>query len=283
MKFGVHVRPTADTLDVRTIGRMVEAHGFESVFFPEHTHIPTVMQSKYPGDPEWLRRCMRMLDPFVALAVVAAVTEQLLLGTGVCLVPQHHPITLAKQVATLDLLSGGRALFGVGAGWGREEMANHGTDPALRWRLMRERLLAIKRIWTEDEPEFQGELVRFGPIWQWPKPIQKPHPPILVGGEGPHVLERVVDYGDEWMPNDHPELEERVGELQRLAAARGRGPIPITVFDAPTDPALIQRYAAAGVTRCVFTIPSNDAEQFGATLARLRELIYRSHTSPVQG
>jgi len=236
-----------------------------------------VTQSKYPGDPEWLRRCMRLLDPFVALGAVAAVTERLRLGTGVCLVPQHHPITLAKQVATLDLLSGGRALFGVGAGWGREEMGNHGTDPALRWRLMRERVLAMKRIWTEDEPEFQGELVRFGPIWQWPKPVQKPHPPVLVGGEGPRVLERVVDYGDEWMPNDHPELEERIGELQRLAAARGRGPIPVTVFDAPTDPALIQRYAAAGVTRCVFTIPSNDAEQFGATLARLRERSTRNH------
>ena len=272
MQFGIHVRPTADTLDVREIGRMVEAYGFDSLFFPEHTHIPTRLQSEYPGDPEWLRTCMQLFDPFVALGAVAAVTERLLLGTGVVLVPQHNPITLAKQVATLDVISGGRVLFGVGAGWGREEMVNHGTDPALRWKLMRERVLAMKQIWTADEPAFYGELVRFDPIWQWPKPAQRPHPPVLIGGEGPRVLERVVDYGDMWMPNDHPEIEQRMGELQRMAQARGRGPIPVTVYAMAEEPEAIARYTAAGVERCVFTVRSPDAEQFRATLGRLADM-----------
>jgi len=204
MRFGVQVRATAETADLREIGRALEASGFESLYLPEHTHIPLSVRSLYPDDPNWLEACKRMLDPFVALASVAAVTTTLRLGTGVALIPQHHPISLAKSVATLDVISSGRVILGVGAGWNEAEMRNHGFDPARRWRLLREHILAMKAIWTNDVAVFHGEELDFDPIWLWPKPVQQPHPPVAIGGEGPHVLDRVLEYGDEWMPNDHP-------------------------------------------------------------------------------
>ena len=273
MRFGVHYAPTAQTLDVGEVGRLLEEHGFESLFLPEHTHLPVRGASVHPSGPQVHDRLRRFLDPFIALTAVAAVTDRLRLGTGVCLVPQHDPITLAKQIATLDLLSNGRFLFGVGAGWNREELRNHGTDPARRWEVMRERVLAMRRIWTEDEAEFHGAFVDFNPIWQWPKPVQRPHPPVLVGGEGPRVLERVLDYGDEWGPNAEPGLEERVAELQRRAAGRGQGAVPVTAFHVAPDLGTLRRYAAAGVTRCVFTLPSGGADQVRPAVARLAELV----------
>jgi probable F420-dependent oxidoreductase len=218
-------------------------------------------------------RLRRFLDPFIALTAVAGVTTRLRLGTGVCLLPEHDPITLAKEIATLDVLSGGRVLFGIGAGWNREELRHHGTEPAARWRVMRERALAMKEIWTNEVAEFHGQYVDFGPIWQWPKPVQRPHPPILVGGEGPGVLDRVLDYGDEWAPNAEPGIAERVVELQELATARGRGTIPVTVMHVPAERDEIARYAAAGATRYVFSLPSGDRDTVERTLARLTALI----------
>src|SRR6185312_16376024 len=198
MKIGVQIRPTDYSLDPRQIGRLVEAQGFESLFFPEHTHIPVATRSLEPDDPEWLETCMHMLDPFIALAAVASVTECLRIGTGVSLILEHDPITLAKEVATLDLLSDGRFLFGVGAGWNRPEMLDHGVDPARRWERLREHVLAMKALWTAERAEFHGRFVDFDPAFQWPKPSRKPHPPVLLGGEGPRVLDRVLDFGDGW-------------------------------------------------------------------------------------
>ena len=177
------------------------------------------------------------------------VTERLKLGTGVCLVIERDPIVTAKEVATLDHISGGRFLFGVGAGWNREEMENHGTDPDTRFRRMRESVEAMKAIWTQDEAEYHGRIVDFDPIWCWPKPVQKPHPPVLVGGLGEKVLDRVVAYGDEWIPNrvKSPEdLSERIAELQRRAEAAGRDPIPVTVFGAKPEAAAARAPARRG-------------------------------------
>ena len=273
MELGLAILLTDYSMAPSELGASAEERGFESLFLPEHTHLPVHGASVHPSGPGVHDRLRRFLDPLIALTAVAAVTELLRLGTGVCLVPQHDPITLAKQIATLDLLANGRFLFGVGAGWNREELRNHGTDPAARWEVMRERVLAMKRIWTEDQAEFHGAFVDFDPIWQWPKPVQRPHPPVLVGGEGPRVLERVLDYGDEWGPNAEPGLEERIAELHRRAAERGRGRIPVTAFHVAPDLATLRSYAAAGVTRCVFTLPSAGADQIRLAVERLAELI----------
>lgn len=273
MQFGVHIEPTERAMDLRDLGRLLEERGFESLWLPEHTHLPVGGASVHPSGPHVHDRLRRLLDPLIGLAAVAALTERLLLGTGVCLVPEHDPIVLAKQVATLDALSGGRVLFGVGAGWNREELRNHGVDPATRWRVLRERVLAMKRIWTEDEAEFHGEFVDFEPIWLWPKPARRPHPPVLVGGEGPRVLDRVLDYGNEWAPNDEPGIVERIPELQRRAAERGRGPIPVTLMHVAPDVDLLRRYEAAGVARCVFSLPGGDAAEVRPVVERLASVV----------
>jgi probable F420-dependent oxidoreductase len=275
MQFGVTMFPTDYAIDVVELGRAAEAHGFESLFVPEHTHIPTSRRTPHPGGAELPREYSHALDPFVALAAVAAATSTLRLGTGVCLVVERDPITLAKEVASLDHLSRGRVLFGVGGGWNQEEMENHGTDPAQRWQVLRERVLAMKAIWTHDEAEFHGRYVDFDPIWQWPKPVQRPHPPVLVGGNGPRVLQRVLEYGDGWMPipgRAGPSIEERMAELERLAAQAGRPPIPVTVFWATPEPRAIEHYAALGVTRCLFGLPAAGADEVLPLLAQYAAL-----------
>ena len=273
MYFGVHVRETADlgSIPLPELARMIEEAGFESIWLPEHTHIPVSVGHEHPEGAEWLATIKRLIDPFVGLAIIAASTSRLRLGTGVCLVPQHHPITLAKQVASLDVLSGGRVLFGIGAGWNAPELAHHGVAPGTQWDVMRECVLAMRRIWTEEEARYAGEYVRFDPIWQWPKPRQQPHPPVLVGGEGPHVLERVFDYGDGWLPNHHPGVEARMTELQRLAAERGRSRIPVTVYATPPDPVQIGQLAESGAIRCVFNLKAGDRGETGWALSRLAE------------
>src|SRR5205814_9965333 len=200
MDFGVMMFPTDDAVALDELARMAEDRGFESLFFPEHTHIPASRETDYPGGGELPAMYSHTHDPFVALAIAAAATERLLIGTGICLVIERDPITTAKEVASLDQLSGGRFLFGVGAGWNREEMENHGTDPGRRFGIMRERIEAMKAIWTEDEAEYHGRYVDFDPIRSWPKPAQEPHPPVLVGGAGEKVLDRVLRSGDGWLP-----------------------------------------------------------------------------------
>ena len=272
MLFGVTTIPVHHGMPVTELGRAVEQAGFESLFFPEHTHIPAEGSALPPSGRELAEGYRHQLDPFLALTAVAMATTALKIGTGICLVAQHDPILLAKQVATLDVLSRGRFLFGVGGGWNQQEMRHHGTEPRQRWRLMRERILAMKRIWTEDEAEFHGSFVDFGPIWCWPKPRQQPHPPVLVGGDGPGTLARVADYGDGWMPGGRlaPEPEHlavRMAELRALSEDAGRSPIPVTAWAMPAEAPLIEQYQKLGVARCVFRLPTGGSEEILPALA----------------
>jgi len=257
------------------LGRKVEERGFESLMLPEHTHIPVSRDTPYPGGGELPPEYSHTLDPFAALAAIAAVTERIKIGTGVCLIIQRDPIVTAKEVATVDQISGGRFLFGVGAGWNREEMENHGTDYRTRFTRMRESVEAMKAIWTEDEAEYHGKIVDFDPIWCWPKPTQKPHPPVLVGGLGEKVLDRVVAYGDEWIPNrvKSPEdLGVRIAELQRRAEQAGRGPIPVSVFGAKPEVRLLERLRDAGVTRSLFYLPAAEPGEVERAMDGLAEV-----------
>jgi probable F420-dependent oxidoreductase len=275
MKFGITMFPTEYSIGPAALARAVEERGLESLLFTEHTHIPTSRRTPWPSGDELPREYSHTLDPFVALSAAATATEHLLIGTGICLVIERDPITLAKEVASLDFISRGRFLFGIGGGWNQEEMENHGTNPARRWKLLRERILAMKAIWTQDESEFHGQFVNFDPIWSWPKPVQKPHPPILVGGDGPRTLQRVVEYGDGWMPipgRGQTPLSERIAELNRLAAEAGRGRIPVSIWGAPSRPDVIQHYAELGVERCLFRLPSAPREEVLPLLDRYAEL-----------
>jgi probable F420-dependent oxidoreductase len=276
VKFGIVMFPTDYAIDPVTLGRAVEERGFDSLFFPEHTHIPTSRRTPWPGGTELPREYSHTYDPFVALGAVAAVTDKLLLGTGICLVVERDPITLAKEVASLDLLSNGRFLFGIGGGWNIEEMENHRTDPDTRFRLMRERIMAMKEIWTKDEAEYDGKLVNFDPIWSWPKPVRKPHPPIYVGGNGAHTLKRVVDYGDAWLPiptRSQIPLSERVRELNEMAEAAGRARIPVTAFGAPPRDEVIAHYADIGIDRCIFWVQPVPESEAIPQLDRYAELV----------
>jgi probable F420-dependent oxidoreductase len=277
MKFGVYMFPTDYAIDPVSLGRAVEGHGFESLFVPEHTHIPTSRRSPFPSGGELPKEYSHTLDPFVALGAVAAATERLMLGTGICLVIERDPITLAKEVASLDFISGGRVLFGIGGGWNREEMENHGTDPTRRWKVLRERIEAMQQIWTEDAAEYHGEFVDFDPIWQWPKPIQKPHPPVIIGGDGANTLQRVVRYGDGWMPiGRRADFKARIDELNRLAAEAGRADIPVTIFGAAPKPEVIDAYAEAGVERLLFHLPPAPRDEVLPLLEQRAELV-RQH------
>jgi probable F420-dependent oxidoreductase len=211
---------------------------------------------------------------------VAAVTTTLRIGTSVCLVTERDPITLAKEVASLDRLSGGRFLFGVGAGWNREEMANHGTDARTRMALLADRVRAMREIWTAEEAEYHGEHVDFGPLWSWPKPVQQPHPPVLVGGNGPGAEDRVLSFGDQWLPQcghlaSVDELRQRVASLRQRAADTGRGPIPVTLFGVPPRTELLDEFAAAGVDRCLLMLADQSVDETLATLDDWAPLIGR--------
>lgn len=269
MDFGLAIFPTDYSAQPAEIATEAEARGFESIWFPEHTHIPVSRDTPYPAGGELPEEYKRIYDPFVSLAVAAQATERLKLGTGICLIVERDPITTAKEVATLDRVSGGRFLFGVGAGWNREEMANHGTDPKRRFSLMAERIAAMKEIWTEEEASYSGEQVSFEPIYSWPKPLQQPHPPILVGGNSDGALQRAVDFADEWIPNPETRLSvlaERIAELQRRASEAGREPIPVTFYGVKPDREALARYAEAGVDRAVFYLPPQPLDQLGELL-----------------
>ena len=271
MKFGLQMFPTDYAIPVTELGKAAEDLGFESLFFPEHTHIPTSRKTEWPGGGPLPMEYSHTLDPFVAMAATAAVTKTLKVGTGICLVMQRDPITLAKEVASVDFLSGGRVLFGIGGGWNEDEMENHGTKPSLRWKILRERILAMKEIWTKDEAEYHGQFVDFDPIWSWPKPAQKPHPPILIGGAGPRTLDRVIEYGDGWMPiggRTGEVLAAKIKELQQMAKDAGRDPIPVSVFGAAPSPEAIERLSAMGVDRILFGIRPTGADEVLPALKR---------------
>jgi probable F420-dependent oxidoreductase len=252
MDFGIGYFPTHDAVGPGAIARLAEERGFASLFFAEHTHIPASRETPYTGGGELPRKYSHTYDLFVALTAAAAATSRLRVGSGICLVIERDPITTAKEVASLDHLSGGRFEFGIGAGWNREEMANHGTNPRTRMRLMRERVEAMKAIWTQDEASYHGEFVEFDRIWSWPKPLQRPHPPVLVGGAGPTVLERVLAFGDAWFPNHQPGLDQRVAELH----SRAERPIDVQVLGMPPEAGAIEDMHKLGASSVMRWIPS---------------------------
>jgi len=267
VKFGIAIFPTDYAIPMAELGPAVEQAGFESLWVAEHSHIPASRETPWPGGAELPKHYWHTLDPFIALTAAALATNKLKVGTGICLVIERDPIHTAKQVASLDHLSDGRFLFGIGGGWNKEEMANHGTEFSTRWKLLRERVEAMKAIWTQDVSEYHGEMVDFGPMWCWPKPIQKPHPPIILGGSGPNALKRVVTYADGWMPN-RGDILSRLPELRELAKAAGRSDIPLTTYPAATKDD-IEKMQNAGVDRCIWYVP---AEGRDPALARLDEL-----------
>ena len=267
MDFGAMMFSTDYSIRPDDLARLLEDRGFESMWVPEHSHIPAERSSPWPGGDDLPQDYWHTYDPFVALTAAAAVTTDLKLGTGICLVIERDPIMLAKEVASVDRLSGGRFIFGIGGGWNREEMANHSTRFRSRWRLLRERILAMKEIWTQEEAEFHGEFVDFDKMWAYPKPVQRPHPPILMGGDGPTTFDRVVEFCDGWMPisgrsGEGTSLQEKIVLLRRQAEEAGRDPasINITIFGARPEPDAIARLEAAGVDRAIFGLPSAERD-----------------------
>jgi probable F420-dependent oxidoreductase len=253
MEIGVAMFPTHDAIDPAHLARLAEQHGFESLFFPEHSHIPASRLSPYGGGGDLPRKYWHTYDLFVALTAAAMATTKLRVGSGICLVPERDPIHTAKAVASVDNLSGGRFEFGIGAGWNREEMENHGTDPRTRMALIRERVEAMKAIWSQDEASYSGKYVNFERIWSWPKPAQRPHPPVLVGGSGPTVLDRVLSFGDAWFPNySVSNILERAAELR----SRAERPVDVMVMGIPADAKVIESYEQAGFRRIVHWLPS---------------------------
>lgn len=275
MKLGVSIFPTDTTIDPGRLARAVEEHGFESLWFPEHSHIPTSRVTPWGGQfdaPPLPEMYWRTHDQFVALTAAAAATRTLKVASGITLVAQRDPIWLAKQVASVDQLSGGRLLFGIGYGWNKEEMAQHGVAYTERRALLREKILMMKALWVEEEAAFDGELVSLEPSWAWPKPLQKPHPPIIMGGgAGPKTFAHIVEFCDGWMPiyGRHP-ITDKLTDMQQAAEAAGRDPatIEVGVFSAPRDATELTELAAAGVARAVFGLPPVDES---IVLAKLEE------------
>lgn len=258
MNYGAFIFSTDYAIRPDELARAMEERGFESLFVPEHTHIPVSRRSPWPGGPDLPKDYWHTLDPFVALGAAAAVTSRLKLGTGICLVIERDPITLAKEVASLDHLSRGRVIFGIGGGWNAEEMENHGTDVSSRWKLLRERIAAMKEIWTKDEAEYHGKFVNFDKIWSFPKPVQKPYPPILMGGGGPHARQRAVDFDGHWMPiGGRDSIEEGMADLRARAARAGKDPATVTVslFGARPEEAKLSAWRDLGVARAIFGLP----------------------------
>ncbi|MER7007880.1 TIGR03619 family F420-dependent LLM class oxidoreductase [Dactylosporangium sp. NPDC000555] len=259
MRFGLFMVPTARALPPQEFGRLAEELGYECVLVPQHTHVPAAQDTAFPLGGDLPDEYRHVFDPLVTLTAIAAATATLKVGTGVCLVLQNDLVTLAKAVATLDQLSGGRVLFGVGAGWNAAEMRTHGVDPATRMPAMVEAVRALQAIWGEDEASYTGKHLTLAPLHSWPKPVQRPHPPVLVGGNHRNMLRRVVTLGAGWMPNagkfDPDRLDRMIGELFELAESCGRPRPGVTVFRAIPRPQTIERYAAAGAERCVFALP----------------------------
>ncbi len=279
MKFGIAMFLTDYSISAVDLARACEARGFESLWLPEHSHIPLSRNSRWPGGGDLPKCYYDVMDPFVALGAAAAVTENLKLATGICLVIQRDPIHLAKEISTLEQISNGRFLFGIGAGWNAEEMADHGTAFETRFKVMAERVEAMRTIWTESKPEYHGEFVDFDAMMTWPKPVQKPTPPVIVGGAFPYGARRAIQYGDGWMPIGGRD-QDIVGMLPRfrqMASEAGRHPddLPVTLFAFPEDEDRLGQARDAGVDRVVFTLPSEDGETMLPKLDALADLAGR--------
>ena len=281
MHYAVMLFPTDYSIAPADLAQEAEGRGFESIWFPEHSHIPASRETPFPGGGDLPKHYYDALDPFVALAAAAAVTKTIKLATGICLVVQRDPIQTAKSVASLDQVSGGRVLFGIGAGWNEDEMRNHGTaDYGRRFKLMRERVEAMKAIWTEKEAEYHGEFVDFDGIFAWPKPVQKPHPPIHVGGGFPGGARRAIRYGDGWIPiAGRDPVAENIAEFRKLAQEAGRDPdsIEVSLFGLGPDEGAVKAARDAGVSRVVFGLPSAGRDSVLPLLDRYAEVM--KHTS----
>ncbi len=281
MKFGASMFFTDYSIGPAELGRAMEARGFDTLWAPEHSHIPLSRKTPFPLGPELPKRYYDVMDPFVTLSVAAGATTTLRLGTGVCLIAQRDPIQTAKLVASIDQVSGGRFTFGVGNGWNQDEMENHGTVFATRHKLARERIEAMKAIWTQDTAEYHGELVNFDPVSTWPKPVQKPYPPILIGGAFPYSARRAIRYGDGWMPQttnaDKTPLTEVIPRFRQMAAEAGRDPaaMRIVIGAQPPDLALIERYQAVGVDMVYPSLESAKADVILPILDRWADIIRR--------
>jgi probable F420-dependent oxidoreductase len=281
MEFGVLMFFTEYAISAVDLGRALEERGFESIWAPEHSHIPTSRRSPWPGGAELPKVYYDAMDPFVSLTAAAIATKALKLGTGVCLVQQRDPIQTAKLVASLDQVSQGRFLFGVGGGWNAEEMADHGTEFKTRFKLMRERIEAMKQIWTRPKAEYHGDMVDFPEMMAWPKPVQQPHPPVLVGGAFPHAARRALRYGDGWIPHasrpQYPDVTGFLPQFRRMAVEAGRslGSVPVTVFGVPEDLDRLKLYRDRGIARALVSLPSAEADEIFPVLDRWAELIRR--------
>ena len=276
MRVGVFYFPTDYGIDISELARAVEERGFESLLLPEHTHIPTSRRTPYPGGGELPKAYSHTHDPFVALSFAAAATTKILLGTGICLIPQRDAIVTAKCVASLDRLSNGRFLFGIGGGWNVDEMENHGARYETRFKLLRERILAMKALWTQDEAAFHGEMVKFDPAWLYPKPAQRPHPPILLGGSSDYTVKRVVEFCDGWLPIARPgfNTKEAVARLRQAASDAGRdlATLSISVFGAPAKEAVLAEYREVGIQRAVLAIPDLSRDEIIGLLDKYARL-----------
>ncbi|OYV36508.1 MAG: hypothetical protein B7Z80_15345 [Rhodospirillales bacterium 20-64-7] len=281
MKFGASMFFTDYSITPAALARAMEERGFDTLWAPEHSHIPLSRKTPFPLGPELPKRYYDVMDPFVTLTAAAMVTTRLRLGTGICLIAQRDPIQTAKLVASIDQVSGGRFLFGVGNGWNQDEMENHGTDFAQRHKIARERIEAMKAIWTQDAAEYRGEFVDFGPMAMWPKPVQKPHPPILVGGAFPYSARRAIRYGDGWLPqttrSDKAPLTEVIPRFRQMAEEAGRDPAKLTIAIGaqPLDPALIEQYAALDVDMVYPSLESAGADVILPQLDKWADLIRR--------
>jgi probable F420-dependent oxidoreductase len=277
MKIGLYIFTTEYSIRIDELAREAEDRGFESLWLPEHTHIPASRRSPWPGGGELPLEYPHTLDLFVALTAAAAVTKSIKLGSGLCLVIERDPIITAKEVASVDYLSNGRFQFGIGAGWNAEEMENHGTDFKTRFKRMCDYVQAMKAIWTETEAEYHGEFIDFDPIWSYPKPVQKPYPPIHLGGTGPHTLQRVVDFCDGWIPlgRDPDTVIATGAELRRVAERAGRDfeTIELTVYGAAPKQPPINRYQEAGFHRVLLGLPSADRDEILPRLDKYSRLL----------
>ena len=274
MKIGAVMFFTSHSMGPAALGRALEERGFESLWVPEHSHIPSSRKSPYPSGGPLIRPYYDIMDPFLLLNTAAAVTTHLKIGTGVCLVNQRDPIHTAKLVSSIDQLSAGRFLFGVGNGWNQDEMENHGTDFATRHKLSRERIEAMKTIWTHDEPEYHGEFVNFDKMKQWPKPVQTPHPPVIVGGAFPYAARRAIRYGDGWIPRADRLEKAGVGVLieqfrqMAMEAGRDLAGLPITIFRVPDDVQKLRYCAEINIDRVVFSLPPEPEDKILPILDR---------------
>jgi probable F420-dependent oxidoreductase len=274
MKIGAVMFFTSDSMQPAELGPALEERGFESLWVPEHTHIPLTRKTPYRVGGPLIRPYYEIYDPFLALNTAAAVTTKLKIGTGVCLIPQRDPIVTAKMVSSIDRLSNGRFLFGVGNGWNQDEIENHGTDFRTRHKLARERIELMQKIWTEDEPEYHGELVNFERSNQWPKPVQQPHPPIIVGGAFPFAARRAIRYGNGWIPRADRLEADGVGVLisrfRDMAREAGRDPasLPITIFRVPDDVEQLRFCQSIDVDRVTFSLPAEKADKIMPILDR---------------